>query len=133
MNAVKFTKIFASYGRIFLEFVAVDLPSICSSLSLEHMGLGHKKRSWRKSSEPYVQNLYTKFNNFAYISSPIQTLLSVLEFHQVSRIAARGLYHRSGISPCPEDLFNLCYCNTLLNKCQYLVNFFIFIWFFLQN
>ena len=38
------------------------------------------------------------------ISSSIQTLLSVLEFHQVS-INARGLYHRSGIAPCPEDYY----------------------------
>lgn len=40
------------------------------------------------------------------LPSSIQTLLSVLEFHQVSHIStARGLYRRSGITPCPEDMF----------------------------
>ena len=38
-------------------------------------------------------------------SSFIQTLLSVLEFHQFMRFSARGLYRRSGISPCPEDKY----------------------------
>lgn len=38
------------------------------------------------------------------ISSSIQTILSVLEFHQILRLHARGLYRRSGISPCPEDI-----------------------------
>ncbi len=36
-------------------------------------------------------------------SSPIQTLLSVPESHRISE-NARGLYRRSGISPCPEDI-----------------------------
>lgn len=39
------------------------------------------------------------------LSSPIQTLLSVLELHQIKAKCFRGLYHRSGITPCPEDLF----------------------------
>ena len=38
-----------------------------------------------------------------YFSSPIQTILSVLESHQILRQSARGLYRRSGISPCPEE------------------------------
>ena len=36
-------------------------------------------------------------------SSSIQTILSVLELHQILPLPARGLYRRSGISPCPED------------------------------
>ena len=52
-------------------------------------------------------------------SSSIQTVLSVLESHQILRDHARGLilsekhfsskaYRRSGISPCPEDLLLTC-------------------------
>lgn len=54
-------------------------------------------------------------------SSFIQTLLLVLEFHQISCVhnvyhkkyiiyimyTGRGLYRQSGISPCPEE-FSLC-------------------------
>lgn len=40
-------------------------------------------------------------------SSFIQTLLSVLELHQVLRSRARGLYRRSGIAPCPEDIVGI--------------------------
>jgi hypothetical protein len=36
------------------------------------------------------------------LSSFIQTLLSVAESHCIC-LTARGLYRRSGISPCPED------------------------------
>ena len=36
-------------------------------------------------------------------SSFIQTILLVLELHQIMRFYARGLYRQSGISPCPED------------------------------
>ena len=51
----------------------------------------------------------------SHSSSLIQTLLSVLEFHQISRshishalqrihvFAGRGLYRRLGLSPDPED------------------------------
>ena len=35
-------------------------------------------------------------------SSSIQTILSVPESHRIGP-KARGLYRRSGISPCPED------------------------------
>jgi hypothetical protein len=42
-RAVSFTNIFAPYGRIYLEFVAVDLPTISTSLSLVKIGLGHTK------------------------------------------------------------------------------------------
>ena len=41
------------------------------------------------------------------LSSFIQTILSVLESHQILRRRARGLYRRSGISPCPEDLSSI--------------------------
>ena len=37
-------------------------------------------------------------------SSFIQTILLVLELHQIVRFCARGLYRQSGISPCPEDI-----------------------------
>ena len=42
-----------------------------------------------------------------YPSSSIQTILSVLELHQILPLPARGLYRRSGISPCPEDICSL--------------------------
>ena len=48
-------------------------------------------------------------------SSFIQTVLSVPESHRISVSQghampyARGLYRRSGISPCPEDLFICSY------------------------
>ena len=38
------------------------------------------------------------------LSSPIQTILSVSESHRILRKNARGLYRRSGISPCPEEI-----------------------------
>ena len=37
-------------------------------------------------------------------SSFIQTILLVLELHQIMCFYARGLYRQSGISPCPEDI-----------------------------
>ena len=43
-----------------------------------------------------------------YLSSPIQTILSVSESHRILRRSARGLYRRSGISPCPEDTLFKC-------------------------
>ena len=42
-------------------------------------------------------------HNTRNLSSSIQTILLVLEFHQILRIHARGLYRQSGISPCLED------------------------------
>ena len=39
-----------------------------------------------------------------HTSSFIQTVLLVLELHQICAEALRGLYRQSGISPCPEDL-----------------------------
>ena len=44
-------------------------------------------------------------------SSFIQTVLSVPESHRVShQKVGRGLYRRSGISPCPEDIRFSCLC-----------------------
>ncbi len=40
-------------------------------------------------------------------SSFIQTILSVSESHRFSH-TARGLYRRSGITPCPEDTLSSC-------------------------
>ena len=45
----------------------------------------------------------TQIKLIRIFSSFIQTILSVLEFRQIMRFHARGLYRRSGISPCPED------------------------------
>lgn len=42
------------------------------------------------------------YSNFRSLPSSIQTVLSVLEFHQVNHYVGRGLYRRSGFSPCPE-------------------------------
>ncbi len=42
--AVSFTNLSTPSGRINLELIAFDLPSIPASLSLATMGLGHKKR-----------------------------------------------------------------------------------------
>ena len=39
------------------------------------------------------------------LPSSIQTIRSVLELHQIMRQSASGLYRRSGIAPCPEDIF----------------------------
>ena len=42
-------------------------------------------------------------------SSLIQTILSVLELHQINRpFAARGLYRRWGLAPRPEDIVSSC-------------------------
>jgi hypothetical protein len=50
----------------------------------------------------------------SFLPSTIQTILSALELHQIMRLRARGLYHRSGIhlhifmaqmSPCPEGYY----------------------------
>lgn len=48
-------------------------------------------------------------------SSSIQTLLSASEFHRINAFGARGLYRRSGISPCPEDCIHLL-ANSLRTK-----------------
>ena len=51
-------------------------------------------------------------------SSSIQTLLSTQELHLVS-LSARGLYRRSGITPCPEDpLFTCIQNSTRMDACQ---------------
>ena len=47
------------------------------------------------------------------LPSSIQTILSVPESHRFLRGCARGLYRRSGIAPCPEDIFRF-YCYVLL-------------------
>jgi len=45
------------------------------------------------------------YSTRANISSPIQTLLSVREFHPVGILSdVRGLYRRYGISPSPKIL-----------------------------
>ena len=74
------------------------------------------KEAWRifrlnkqNKADTHAQKNCTKTYR-SYFSSPIQTILSVLESHQILRRNARGLYRRSGISPCPEELiFNLCH------------------------
>ena len=60
------------------------------------------------------------------LSSPIQTILSVLESHQILRRNARGLYRRSGISPCPEEyhIYLLPYYNMKKNEFQGLFSIF---------
>ena len=47
----------------------------------------------------------TKHRNYIIVfPSSIQTILSVMELHHISKyLFARGLYRRSGITPCPEE------------------------------
>ena len=58
-------------------------------------------------------------------SSLIQTILSVMELHHVSKkICSWTLYHRSGISPCPEEFIIIYhYFKTLWIKSQYKIIF----------
>ena len=75
------------------------------------------KRKTEKNSVYSIYGVHNQITIPSYRSSLIQTLLSVLEFHQISRIcsmpnmvllsAGRGLYRRLGLSPDPEDLFLL--------------------------
>ena len=51
----------------------------------------------------FIDLFHQSLLSIRVISSSIQTILSVLESHQILRSRARGLYRRSGISPCPED------------------------------
>ena len=63
-----------------------------------------KKTLKRYVSEPVVSKILQLLIAATYdISSSIQTVLSVLESHQIMCSRTRGLYRRSGISPCPED------------------------------
>jgi len=55
--------------------------------------------SSKKALDKNIQSLRTKI-----FSSSIQTVLSVLEFHQVNSLEFVDYNHRSGISPCPEDI-----------------------------
>ena len=61
----------------------------------------------KKALKPVASELdaYKTNVSHALLSSIIQTVLSVLESHQIKRCSARGLYRRSGISPCPEDVY----------------------------
>ncbi len=54
------------------------------------------------------------------LSSTIRTLPSASEFHGISRTigASRGLYRRSGISPCPEELSPQKYYFRQKGKCK---------------
>ena len=59
----------------------------------------------------------------SYFSSFIQTILSASELHRIC-LTARGLYHRWGITPRPEDLFTfLNYVNTFQVIIQLLFHF----------
>ena len=56
-------------------------------------------------------------------SSFIQTILLVLELHQIMCRSTRGLYRQSGIAPCPEDnnysvLFERTHCTTFYSVCK---------------
>lgn len=74
-----------------------------------------KKRYTKKSPElnDSFRAFFIRNQKNRYISSFIQTILSVLELHQIVRHSVRGLYRRSGITPCPEDcIFNIWLHNT---------------------
>ena len=63
---------------------------------------------------------------WAMVSSFIQTVLSASEFHRICPVntvdGARGLYHRLGLAPDPEELYLIHflpdYLNTLPAICQ---------------
>ena len=74
-----------------------------------------KKRYTKKSPElnDSFRAFFIRNQKNRYTSSFIQTILSVLELHQIVRHSVRGLYRRSGITPCPEDcIFNIWLHNT---------------------
>lgn len=71
-----------------------------------------------------------KHKNMKKMSFPIRTIPSVLEFHQISlhSLKGHGLYHRSGISPCPKDLTVLTFFNGIIFMVQFqqqIQNFFV--------
>ena len=82
----------------------------------------HTRFCKKKSSERGCSELKFKQKSRSHDSkklllrilpSSIQTILSVPESHRFLRGCARGLYRRSGIAPCPEDIFRF-YCYVLL-------------------
>ena len=110
--------------------------------------LSHKKALKRKTFQSfwfYVRQPIRKqtFSTFFYtkfylLSSRLS--LSVLESHQIMCISTRGLYRRSGITPCPEDYYLILYIwivftiplyvmivNTFLKFISYIYTFYIFI------
>ena len=67
-------------------------------------GVCHGKGPLKKNSseESHSPGAAQECKESLTASSSIQTILSVSELHRIC-LTARGLYRRSGISPCPEE------------------------------
>jgi len=89
--------------------ILADIAEIKKPVCAEKADTGHRKQTKRQGFSAAQKSgiyrfLHTKNTESRFVfSSSIQTILSVLDFHQIMRLRARGLYRRSGISPCPEE------------------------------
>ena len=116
------TECFCSQERLLRFSVERSFLQSKKSLYMQRAYTGHRKqkngsavfcihRERGSSAKRYTKNTIDHSWSF---SSSIQTILSVLDFHQIMRQHACGLYRRSGISPCPEEyhIYLLSYYNT---------------------
>ncbi len=84
------------------QYAAAGDVECCGSFAVHN--ILQDKKDYLKECLPGNQSHAQKVR---CLPSSIQTILSVPELHRFCH-TARGLYRRSGITPCPEDHLPLC-------------------------